>query len=84
MPDTSFYSPFPVRILHPLPKDFPGIVLISGIFFYIRAKTAAKSSGTLTAPGQIPLSLPLTAQSDFMYASMRAALSSFIFSDTWP
>lgn len=66
MTDTVFYTLFPVRILHPLPKDYPGIVMIPGIFFYIFAETAAKSSGTLSAPGQIPLSLPLTAQRDFI------------------
>ena len=49
-----------VRILHPLPRERPGIVKVPGFFFAFFQKTASKSCGVVSPAGAIPLRLPLT------------------------
>ena len=59
-----------VRILHPLPKEAPGIVEISGAFPCF-LKTASKSRRVLSLADTMPLRLPLEDSKGFHLFSVQ-------------
>ena len=71
-----------VRILHPLPKNHPellGFRVILCLFVINVAEIVETEKGDLLTH---PIFYPLQVYKPLMYASIRAALSSFIRSDT--
>ena len=71
-----------VRILHPLPEKHPELLRFR-VFLYLFAintaeKVEVKKSSLLT----YPIIYPLQVYKPLIHASIRAALSSFIRSDT--